>query len=300
MDEKSYSKRVRMADGTFANRYTAIDPAKYAIVCTCGKPDCVRVRFLPFRDHIAKLHYLISRLMDEDALDSYSFGWLGVVNGLRLAASIEDIEADTGYVDDPLVFALCETTIDYENASSEMASKYVAGATIFSFCWQAYEAAVRVTATTELRGLLKEERFGERGRRLFESRLTMSPCFSGLTELLRLAIYQCEEGGLFTDRLNKVRARVSNEGFILAAEIAREFRNFLFHGEDEPPAHEEWGAAVVTHCRLCRFYTVSRLILYLIQALAWIEVGDAGNLIELQLKGRVLLPRDALETAQFS
>ncbi|RYG71129.1 hypothetical protein EON80_05750 [bacterium] len=31
-----------------------------------------------------------------------------------MAASIDDVEADTGYVEDPMVFAVCEPTIDYE------------------------------------------------------------------------------------------------------------------------------------------------------------------------------------------
>ena len=103
-----------------------------------------------------------------------------------MAASIEDVVADTGFVEDPLVFEMCEPTIDYENAQSEMASKYVAGATIFNFLWLAYESAVALTAPNELVGLLKEERLGERGRRLFEARPDLSVRFIGLRDLVRL------------------------------------------------------------------------------------------------------------------
>ena len=74
-----------------------------------------------------------------------------------------DVEADTGFVVDTMVFALCEVTIDYENGQSEMASKYVAAATIFNFLWQAYEAAVSRTAPDELRRLAKEWRSGSAG-----------------------------------------------------------------------------------------------------------------------------------------
>jgi len=299
MEEKSYARRIRMPDGTLVNRYSAIDPAKYATECTCGKPHCLRARLLPFREHVAKLHNVIGLLLDERVFGSLSSGWSGALHGLRLAASIEDIEADTGYVDNPMVFALCEPTIDYENANSEMASKYVAGATIFGFCWHAYESAVGATATTEIAKLLKEERFGERGRRLLEARSGLSVHFPGLREILRLSMHQCEHGGLFSERLNRLKVRFPTEGLVLAAELSREFRNFLFHGEDRPPDHEEWGSAIVSHCRLCRFYSVSRLLLYLLQALAWIEVGEGSDLMNLEFEGREVRPRQVLESLQF-
>ena len=159
-----------MENGTLSIRYTAIDPAGSAAYCTCHRPLCTRARLLPFRDHVAKLHRTIGALHEEGFLGSAASGWLGALHGLRLAASIDDIEADIGYVVDSMVFALCEPTIDYEDAESEMASKYVAGTTIFGFCWQAYEFAVRATAPNALLRLLNEERFGERRRRLFESR----------------------------------------------------------------------------------------------------------------------------------
>ncbi len=300
MEEKSYSKRIRTANGTISDRYTAIDPAEHAITCTCGKATCTRARLLPFRDHVAKLYQVLGVLIDESILDSSSSGWSGVRHCLRLAASIDDIEANTGYVVDPLEFALCEPIIDYEDADSEMASKYVAGATIFGFCWQAYESSVKSTAPRELLRLLKEERFGERGRRLFESRVGLAIHFLGVKDILRVAQYQCEHGGLFDERLVRMKKKAFSDDFVIAAELSREFRNFSFHGDDEPPAHEEWGSALVSHCRLSRFYTVSRLLLYLVQALAWIEVGDTLNTNELiEVRGHALSPRAALESLQF-
>jgi hypothetical protein len=129
---------------------------------TSGKPECSRNRLLPFREHIATLY----RLLRDCIFDAFADPHLreGVLFPLLLAASISDVEADTGYVEDPLVFALCEPTTDYVGAHSEMASKYVAAASIFNFLWNAYEAAVAVTATEELRGLLKDARLGERVR----------------------------------------------------------------------------------------------------------------------------------------
>ncbi|MFC5865016.1 hypothetical protein ACFPT7_22095 [Acidicapsa dinghuensis] len=300
MEDHRYERQVRSAEGKHVTRYTAIDPADEAISCTCGKPECTRARLRPFRQHIAGLHELLSRLMSEEMAVSESSGWFGVLYGLRMAASIEDVIADTGYVEDPLVFEFCEPTIDYENAQSEMASKYVAGATIFNFLWLAYESAVALAAPNELVGLLKGERLGERGRRLFEARPDLSDRFAGLKDLVRLAVYECRQGELLDKRLDRLKTRFSGHNFITAAEICREFRNFLFHGEDQVPDHEDWGSQIVSRCRLYRFYTVSRLLLYLIQAIAWIELGEANDLIE-PLRGHRAIPlRTALEELQFS
>ena len=299
MDEKTYGRYTMSAGGKRVARYCAIDPALEAIRCTCNKVDCTRARLRPFRDHIAKLHELLSRLVTEEMGVSESSKWFGVLYGLRMAASIEDVVADTGYVEDPMVFALCEPTIDYEDAQSEMASKYVAAAAIFNFLWQAYESAVAVTAPNELVRLLKDERLGERGRRLFEARPELAAHFPGLKDLVRLTLYQCRKGELLDERLDRLTSRFGGCDFVAAAEICREFRNFLFHGEDQVPDHEDWGSAAVSHCRLHRFYTVSRLILYLLQALAWIEIGNPTNLIESHSEGEASAPRQALESLQF-
>lgn len=255
-------------------RYTAIDPAGQTFRCTCGKPDCTRAKLRPFREHVAELYRVLGACgYGSGALPN---SWDSVRFALRLAASITDVEADTGYVEDPLVFALCEPTIDYENADSEMASKYVAGASIFNFLWIAYEAAVAATAPHELRGLLNDGRLGERGRRLFEAHTELDGRLAGLSDLIGLGAYYCEAGGLFDTRLRGMRERYPARTLASAAELVREFRNFVYHGEDAVPAHPEWsGDARETHARLRRFYAMGRLILYLIQALACLSASEA-------------------------
>jgi len=115
---------------------------------------------------------------------------------------------------------------------------------------------------------------GERGRCLFEARLEISGKFPGFGEILGLALFQCQRGGLFEVRLARLKARFTDRNLVTSAELCREFRNFLFHGEDQSPSHEDWGSASVSRCRLYRFYTISRLLLFLIQALAWIGLTD--------------------------
>jgi hypothetical protein len=295
--EKSYARWVRAPDGKPVKRYSALDPADISIKCTCGRDECTRAHLLPFRDHVTELFQVLSRHMREEL--AVCGEWMSVLYGLRLAASLEDVEADTGYVEDPMVFALCEPAIDYENAASEMASKYVAGVIIFNFLWLAYESAVALTEPEELQRLRNEGRLGERGRRLLELRPEVSPCFPGLKDLVSLALLQCHRGGLMDQRLHRVEARFPARDLVTAAELCRQFRNFLFHGGDEVPAHEDWGDAIIARCRISRFYTVSRLLLYLIQSMAWITTPEGANVVEYGSFGDPIHPRRVLERLQF-
>lgn len=296
--EENYSKWIRGEDGRETKRYTAIDPAQLSVVCTCGRKGCYRARLLPFREHVAELYRVILKVHEEEVGWGTTSPWESVLYALRMAASIEDVEADTGYVEDPMVFALCEPTIDYERGQSEMASKYVAAASIFNFIWQAYEAAVSETAPGELIKLMKDKRFGERGRRLLEARPELTEKFPGVSDLVKLALVQCRKGGLMSNRCDDVEAKYGNSTLVAAAELARQFRNFLFHGGDEAPAHEDWGDTVTSRCRIYRFYSVSRLVLHLIQSLCWIEHEDS-DLLEYGSDDEEVTPRDIFERLQF-
>jgi hypothetical protein len=298
-EEISYAKWVQDERGELVKRYWATDPADLAVVCTCGRESCHRVRLLGFREHVAELYRVLRRVNEEELAVDDSSGWESVLYGLRMAASIEDVEADTGYVEDPMVFAVCEPTIDYERGQSEMASKYVAGATVFNFLWQAYEAIVAVTATDELRGLAKQQRFGERGRRLLETRPGLTARFRGCGDLVKVALLQCRKGGRMAERCDRIEEKFGRDDLAAAAEVAREYRNFLFHGGDEAPAHEDWGDAITSRCRIYRFYSVSRLVLYLIQAMCWIVHQDITESYEYGSDCDDLTTKEILERLQF-
>lgn len=297
--EVSYAKWVRDDRGELVKRYWAIDPGDEAVVCTCERDGCHRSRLLSFREHIAELYRVLLRTTEDEIGFADPSLWESVLYGLRMAASIEDVEADTGFVEDPMVFALCEPTIDYERGQSEMASKYVAAAAVFNFLWQAYEAAVSVTASDELRTLAKQERFGERGRRLLETRADLSGRFRGIGDLVKVALLQCRKGGRMDERCDRVEQKYGGDDLIAAAEMAREFRNFLFHGGDEAPAHEDWGDAIVSRCRIYRFYSVSRLTLYLVQAMCWINHDSETELFEYGSECDELTAREMFERLQF-
>lgn len=297
--EKNYAKWIRGDDGRIARRYSAIDPAETAVRCTCGRAECHRGRLLPIREHVAELYRVILKIDEEEIAVCEPSHWASVLYALRMAASIEDVEADTGYVEDPMVFALCEPTVDYERGQSEMASKYVAASTFFNFIWQAYEASVSETAAGELNRLAKEQRYGERGRRLLEARSELSSRFRGTGDLVKLALLQCRKGGRMDDRCDNVEGKYGNTTLIAAAELAREFRNFLFHGGDESPGHEDWGDVVTSRCRIYRFYSVSLLLLYLIQAMCWIEHQDLEETFEYGSDSKELTACQIFERLQF-
>ncbi|MES2096782.1 MAG: hypothetical protein V4459_08465 [Pseudomonadota bacterium] len=273
---KDYAKWARDERGELVSRYSAIDPADQAAVCSCGDANCPRSRLLPFRTHIAELHRVIVRMNMEEIATWEPSRWSSTLYALRMAASIEDIEADTGHVEEPMVFAMCEPAIDFERGRSEMASKYVAAVMIFNFVWQAYEAIVSETAPDELVKLGREQRNGERGRRLLEARPQLSAEFPGIDDLVANAMFQCRHGGLMDDRCDRVEAKFGVAGLVAAAELAREFRNFAFHGGDEAPGHADWGEDETTaQLRVLRYYSIARLLLHLVQAMAWIiHEGD--------------------------
>src|SRR5208283_1203098 len=111
-------------DGEHRLKYTALDPAKETFICNCGKPTCLFSRLQPFREHIALLYRAIAACEAEDCFKQD--GWRTVLYPLQMAASLEDVYADTAYVDDTQSTFYCSSVADYETARSEMASKYVA------------------------------------------------------------------------------------------------------------------------------------------------------------------------------
>nr|WP_312295496.1 hypothetical protein [Brevundimonas diminuta] len=242
--------------------------------CPCSKSNCIRMKQLPLRDHMAEMYRLLTHAYD----DEYELepGWAAVGFGLKLAASVRDVDADTGYVEDPMMFAFCEPSGDYEDAGSEMASKYVAAASIFNFLWQAYELAVSLTEPEEMQGHIRNGRLGERGRRLFETHPEINVNFLGFDDALGMARFYCRNGGLFDQRLSKLETRFPGSDFVAAAELVREFRNFIAHGEDAVPDHPDWGNANVSTAQLARFYAVGRLLLFLIQAFLWHSISKTA------------------------
>ncbi len=295
---KEYGRFGFSRDGK-RTKYTALDPATETFRCGCGKPECFAATMSPFREHIARLYRAIATCDAQNVLKNEI--WRRVLYSLQMAASIEDVHADTAFVDDTDSISYCSPAADFEAGQTEMASKYAAAASIFSFLWTAYEIAVQASFPHLLKGLLRDGRMGERGRRLFAEYAELFPDIEHLESVALLAERLCERGNLFGERLARIRARELQKGMTFSAELAREFRNFVVHGEDEIPQHEAWGGTPgEATARIRRFYAIGRLVLLLIQTHASaailtdtgpIEHGLDDEYEPLFLEPRVLFER---------
>lgn len=259
-----------------AKPITAISPGNEAFSCSCGKPGCAFAALQPIREHIARLYRAIAACDHESQL---SQDWQAVLFPLQIAASIRDIDADTSYVDNTHSALYCESVAEYDDAHSDIARRYVAGVTVFTFLWRAYEAAVQLVWPDRLRRLWKEGNVGERGRRLFEDFPDNFPSLRYLTNVARLAEFYCDEGKLFEKRLYAIREKLPDRDLKFSAELCREFRNFITHGEDQVPEPAGWsGDGRQTNARIYRLYAISRLLLLLIQAFAYSQLeGDPSD-----------------------
>lgn len=255
----------------------ALDPADEAFRCTCGRPECVMARARPFREHIAELYRTIESCQYEGALTPE---WDSILYPLQMAASIEDVHADTSYVDNSMASMFCGGAARYERAHSVVASRYVAALSIFTFVWTAYEAAVKASEPHSFRKEAAQDENGKRGRLITEKYSHLLSEFQGIQNFAMGADLYCNRGGLFDERLERVRARYPAKDLAFAAELVREFRNHLFHGEDCPPMPEESsGVPTEGRCRIYRFYGVARLALILIQLMARIAVEHGPKIV---------------------
>jgi hypothetical protein len=273
---------LSLGDLGLSSGKSAIHPGLETFTCRCGKPDCAFACLQPFREHIARLFRAIVSCEHENILPH---DWQAVLYPLQMAASLKDIDADTSYVDETQSVMLCSGAANYEDAHTDVVRQYVAGLTIFTFLWAAYEAAVQLTRPEHLRGLSKDGRNGERGRRLFEDFSKEFPPLRSMQNLNRLAVFFCEKGQLFEKRLTRLRERYKDRDMSFSAELCREFRNFIAHGEDAVPEPAGWGDTGASIGRIRRFYAVSRLLLLLIQALAFLETAQATNEVEWEYQG---------------
>lgn len=244
------------------DRARSMAPVGLASRCTCGKSDCVfRTGYLvPFRDHIARLHHVLAYAnapgqLEENAEET----WSAVTYQLQMAASIQQVEADTGYVDLRGGGEYCEPVADHDAEHSRLASEYAAGLVVFNFLWSAYEAAIKAGAAD----FLPKERTSFRGRELLALHASTAnglPAFGQITENAARRVFHVGDLESARSKLD----RFPPGSAARAAELARLFRNHLAHGSDSPPTPDQEHAL----CRTVRFYKVARLLLLLIQIVA--------------------------------
>ncbi|MCD2180312.1 hypothetical protein [Rhizobium sp. C1] len=209
-----------------------------------------------------------------DGCDDTQFPWPGVTFPLQMAASIEDVFADPSYIDESDAGLYCGTAWDRDEEDRDAASEYVAALTIFNFVWMAYEDAIRQSNILAF----SREKLPVQARKHFAEHASQIDQIPALTYLYRIARKCCLHADPIADEVRAIETKYKLTGASAAAELGRVFRNYVVHGSDPIPLDgfpKGWG--------LARFYTVSRMLLVLIQCLVRLRLTDAGMLIPLSL-----------------
>ena len=160
------------------------------------------------------------------------------------------------YVDDGESATYCSSAFQYDEAQRELSSKYIAALIMFTFIWNAYEAA----AEKATGGLFTRDKIPVRARRLLQQRAGYAATMVGLAGSHQFAPRVCCHDEDLAAQIAASEREHQLTVVPAAAELARLFRNHLVHGAERPPTSPE---AVTTH----RLYAMTRLILLLIQAL---------------------------------
>ena len=161
-------------DGKPALKFRATDPANHYVICGCEKPDCWTQQLVPIRDHIVALFRAIVSCGFKEQFEDFSRAddaWPGVTYALQMAASLDDVFVDPAYLDDSEAGFWCSSAWESDEDDREAGSKYVAALIMFNFVWNAYEAAIEISAGS----LFPKDKTPVRGRRLFQSESQLVP-----------------------------------------------------------------------------------------------------------------------------
>jgi hypothetical protein len=170
---------------------------------------------------------------------------------------------------------MCGSAVDFDEAHSEVAAKYLAGVIVFNLVWGAYEWAIEIVSGPAARKRGK----GARGRDLVY-RVLGDRHFP----YLRQATFRALELGRMkaakfrTPEMQRFLAAGSLAG--IGAEYLREFRNALVHGSLRKPEPEDWGEKSEYRADddpdIIQFHANTRLTLLLIQILMR-SVSEGGE-----------------------
>jgi hypothetical protein len=260
----------------------AVDPAKDVFSCRCQKPECVLGKLVSFRDHMAYLCNALAECEQVGLLPAFSapdgsaHTWHAVSYAIRMAAALEDVSANTAYVDTATSWMVCGAAADFDDAHSWVAAQYFAAAITFKFIWNAYEAAIRVAATNNF----LSDKTAVRGRKLAALIYANGKDIPVLPKLTRGAERFCRLGGGLDSQLKNFT--ITSRGAEAAADLARILRNHIAHGCDEVPLPSDWGpkAEAAEYGQIYRMYAVSRCVLMLIQLFAIDSLSNPNEQIQ--------------------
>jgi hypothetical protein len=267
----------RSEDGVASLKYTAIDQADRYVGCNCGQPDCWTKEQLALREHMASLYRAIVACGYAEQFEGYDrgdFAWPGVIDALQMAASIDDVFTDPSYVDDSEAWLYCESVADFDAREREYAAKYAAAIITFNFVWNAYEAAIEISAGEAF----NKDKTPVRARRLFAAEPDLGRAMPSLEMSYQVARQICSRVPELESGIAAIAAKYKLSGAAAAAELCRLYRNHIIHGRDDAPVTE-------SHRPARRFYAVIRLLLLLIQLLVMRRLTDRAGIVPLSVNG---------------
>lgn len=254
-------------------KFRAVDPADHYVRCGCGKADCWTHQLTPLREHIVALFraIVVCGLEEQfEAFDRSEDPWPGVIYALQMAASLEDVFADPSYVDDSEAALWCRPAYESDEEDREAASKYAAALIIFNFAWTAYEAAIETSAN----GIFAKDKVPVRARHLFQAEPELSAGVEVFDVSYRVARQICMRLPALASSIQDIDKKYALSGAAAAAELGRIFRNYIVHGADPMPVGSSRAACA-------RFYSITRLLLLLIQLLVLRRLKEPARPVPL-------------------
>jgi hypothetical protein len=274
---RGFDRLTRSAEGVVSLKYTAIDPADRYVGCKCEQADCWTKELLPLRQHMAVLYRAINACGYAEQFEGYDrgdFAWPGVTDAIQMAASIDDVFTDPAYIDDSDAFLYCESVADFDAREREYAAKYTAAMIIFNFVWNAYEAAIEISAGNAF----PKDKTPVRARRLFAEEVDLHQSIKAFERSLGVATHVCSRVPELAEDIAAITTKYKLSGAAAAAELCRIFRNYIVHGRDDLPTNEG-------HQATWRFYAIIRLLLLLVQLLVMRRLVDRQGIVPLSING---------------
>lgn len=229
-----------------------------------------------------------------------SRNWLAVTYFLQMAGSLENAIADTAFADVEAGL-WCTPAAEYDDLHSEIASKYIAGLSVFNFLWAAYEAAVEVAG----QNAFSSDTTAIRGRKLIGAQDAFTSGMLGAGKLISVALHCCNNWPSGIVKFQELKRQYSLTGLAAGAELSRLFRNHIAHGDDTIPTPDHaWrthaGKRGLAQHSVYRFYAVGRLLLLFIQTMAFHAVRDPDQPRPfLEKDERPRSPREVLQTVHL-
>lgn len=285
-----YSRVNINSEGKIIVKYRAVDPedihTNYIRSLKINDASESANKLCAIKDHAASLFNVIRDLDLDNQFKSIKctdYNWESVRNQIHMAASINDVYADTSSVDDSGSISYCRPAWEFEKAHSETVSKYIASQIFFNFVWLAYECAIEVAGDTkEIR-----KKTGAKGRVILAESKFPDYSLPFLRDIYILCLRSCYQDGSTRNSkdIQKLLRELDKPIVEQAAEIIRIVRNRVMHGEETAPYPEDHGgdgeSDVVNSTQ--RLYYASRITLILIQALAFTCLVDPSSTINREI-----------------